>query len=121
MFAAEEVLGEVEEQERAVAVLCAAVDPGSIPSGDVPGVYASLARMEKLVAGARLRMAARLEASNEWRRAGHRTAADWRARTAGASAGGAQGELDASTRLASLPATEDAVRPGSCRRCRPAP
>jgi hypothetical protein len=112
MFAVKEIVAEVEEQEQALAGLCANLDPATIPLTDAPGVYASLARMEKLVAGARLRLAARVEASNEWRRAGHRRAADWLAHTTGTSAGAAHAELDASGRLAGLPGTEEALRRG---------
>jgi hypothetical protein len=109
MFVAAE---ELARQETAVAALCAALDPAGVPLAEAPAVYEALARMEKLVAGARLRMAARVEASHEWRRAGHRSAADWLARAVGVTNGAAHAELTASTRLATQPAVVAALRRG---------
>jgi hypothetical protein len=71
-----------------------------------------LARIEKLAAGAKLRMAKRVEESNEWRRGGHRSPAEYLARKSGTSTGSAQAELTTSARLESLPSVEDAVRDG---------
>jgi hypothetical protein len=102
----------VEECERSLATICRAIDPDTIPLPDVAAFYQCLARMEKLVAGARLRLATRVEQSNEWRRTGHRRAADWVAHMTGTTAGAAQTELDTSKRLSSLPATDDALRHG---------
>jgi hypothetical protein len=68
--------------------------------------------MEKLIAGAKLRLAARVEASNEWRHRGHRSAADYLARLSGTSAGAAHTELATSQRLVTLPGTEQAVLHG---------
>ncbi|HKA05118.1 MAG TPA: hypothetical protein VKD67_12345, partial [Acidimicrobiales bacterium] len=83
------------EQETALAAFCRGFDPDTIPAVDVPAVYPCLARLEKLIAGARLRLAARVEASAAWRQAGHRRAADWLARVSGSTVGVAQAELDA--------------------------
>lgn len=94
-------------------MFCRGFDPESIPLADVSAVHESLARMEKLVAGARLRLAARVEASHEWRQTGHRRAADWLAQVSGTTAGAAQAELDASARLARSPVVDDALRRGA--------
>jgi hypothetical protein len=112
MFGVNGLLGELQRHEAAVARSCADLDPDTIPLEQVTAVYGSLARIEKLAAGARVRLAARVEASKEWRRAGHRTAADWLARTTGVTTGVAHAELAASTRLATLPAVADALRRG---------
>src|SRR5262249_40634583 len=92
--------------------LCRDFDPVSIPLTEAVAVYESLAHMERLISGAKLRLAARVEASNDWRRTGHRSATDCLARLSGTSAGAAHAELAASQRLVSLPGTEQAVRHG---------
>ena len=112
MFAVKGWVEAVHEHETALAALCAGLDPDAIALDQAPAVYESLARMEKLVAGARLRLGARVEASPVWRVAGHRTAADWVARTVGVSVGAAHAELAASAHLRALPATDDALRRG---------
>src|SRR5262245_47144039 len=112
MFVVKGVVEEVHGHEAALARFCARFDPETVPLEQAAAVYEALARMEKLVAGARLRLAGRVEASNVWRRAGHRTAADWLARLAGVTAGVAHAELAASARLAALSATDDPLRRG---------
>jgi Domain of unknown function (DUF222) len=112
MFDVKRLLEEVTRQVEGVSALCAELDPGAVPLEHVACVYQAFARMEKLVAGARLRLAARVEESSHWRRMGHRTAADWFAHTAGVTAGAAHAELAASVCLAQLPATDDALRRG---------
>ncbi|HEY1278276.1 MAG TPA: DUF222 domain-containing protein [Acidimicrobiales bacterium] len=104
--------GDVKSQEAALVRLCRDFDPVSIPLSDAVAVYEALAHMEKLVAGAKLRLAARVDESNEWRRKGHRSAADCLARLSGTSSGAAGNELMTSQRLVSLPGTEQAVRQG---------
>src|SRR5262245_21209071 len=110
MFGVKRFLEEVADQESSLAAFCARFDPGAVPLEHSASVYEALARMEKLVAGARVRLAARVEESHHWRLAGHRTAADWLARAAGVTTGAAHAELAASTLLARLPATDDALR-----------
>ena len=81
-----DVNGAATEEQR-LAAFCDALAPASIPLGVIAQVYESLARMERLVAGAKLRLAARVEKSNHWRTTGHRTATDWLAHIAGSTAG----------------------------------
>src|SRR5690348_13365162 len=57
--------GEVKSHENALVRLCREFDPVSIPLSEAVTVYDSLAHMEKLIAGAKLRLAARVEESNE--------------------------------------------------------
>lgn len=109
-------LREVEAQRAALADLCRRFDPASVPGYEAAAVYERLADMEKLVAGAKLRMAARVEQSGEWRRAGHRHPADYLAGRSGVSAGAARDELETSKRLARLPGTDDALRRGELSR-----
>lgn len=105
-------LAEVEAQRTSLSELCRRLDPASVPGRDAAGVYEALAAMEKLVAGAKLRMAVRVEQSGEWRRAGHRHPADFLAGRSGVSGGTARDELATSKRLAGLAETDEAVRRG---------
>jgi Domain of unknown function (DUF222) len=98
--------------ERALTVLCRDFDPPSIALVDAVAVYQAAARMEKLAAGLKLRMAARAEESKAWRHAGYRNPAEWLARISGTSAGAAHAELAASERLDGLPGTSDALSRG---------
>jgi Domain of unknown function (DUF222) len=104
---------DVASCESALAGLCAELDPASVPLPDAPAIYEALARIEKLAAGAKLRIAKRVEDSNEWRRGGYRSPAEWLARRSGTSTGAAHGELATSARLAALPGTSEAVRHGA--------
>jgi len=103
---------EVRSHEAGLVRLCREFDPVSIPLADAVAVYESLAHMEKLIAGAKLRMATRVDESNEWRCRGHRSAAECLARLSGTTSGAAHAELMTSQRLASLPGTGQAVRQG---------
>ncbi len=91
---------------------CGALDPASVPLPDAPDVVASLAAMEKLVSGARLRMLARADAAGRWRRGGYRSFAEWMARQAGSSLGAAKSSLETSQRVTDQPITEQALRTG---------
>jgi hypothetical protein len=112
MFGKPVGLGEVQAQEAALGALCAALDPESIPLPDAPAVVAALAAIERLAAGARIRLARRVDESGVWRREGHASAAHWLARTTGTSIGQARGNLETSRRLVELPHTDEAVQRG---------
>jgi hypothetical protein len=112
MFGCSATVEEVESGETALVALCRRLDPDAIPLTDAARVYDAFAHMEKLAAGAKLRLAARAEASKAWRHAGYRSGADWLARRSGTSVGAAQAELKASEQLATLPGTDDALRAG---------
>jgi hypothetical protein len=103
---------DVKSCEQALAALCGEFDPDSIALSDAVAVYESAARMEKLTAGLKLRMAARAEESKAWRHAGFRSPAEWLARVSGTSTGAAHAELAASERLGELPGTADALSQG---------
>ena len=75
-------------------------------------MYASLAAMEKAIAGARTRMARRVDESNVWKRDGAADAAEWMARTAGTSIGAARDTLTTSKRISACPEVETALADG---------
>jgi hypothetical protein len=103
---------DLRSQEEALAGVCQALDPEAIPLPDAPAAYASLARIERLAAGAKLRLAGRVAESDVWRRAGRRSPAEHLAHLGGTSRGAAQQELDTAGHLASSPATSAALRAG---------
>jgi hypothetical protein len=90
----------------------AGFDPVGVPLGDVEAVWVSLDRIERLAAGAKLRLAGRVEEAGGWRRDGRRSAADHLALLSGSSVGAARGQLEASKQLAGLPVVADAVAAG---------
>jgi 5-methylcytosine-specific restriction endonuclease McrA len=69
-------------------------------------------RCERLSVAGRGVAARRVAAAINWKRAGHRNAAEWLASTTGASVGAASRELETARRLEELPATAEAFRSG---------
>jgi len=63
MFVVKCDMEEANGHEAALARFCAQFDPTTVPLEQAAALYETLARMEKLVAGARLRLAARVEQS----------------------------------------------------------
>ncbi|MBA2624294.1 MAG: DUF222 domain-containing protein, partial [Acidimicrobiia bacterium] len=102
----------VEASERSLAALCSAFDPELLSGPDVAAVHASLARMAKLVDGALLLVARRVESSGTWRSGGHRSAAEQLASVQGRSTGSALAALATSRKLAGLAETTEALRSG---------
>lgn len=100
--------GVVEVVREAVTAL----EPGSIPLPGAEAAWRQLDEVERLAAGAKLRLAARVEEAGTWRRAGRRSAADHLALLAGTSVGQARGVLEASRALPALPEVEAAVTAG---------
>ena len=68
--------------------------------------------MERLAAGAKRRLARKVEESRAWQAEGDRSAADWMARHSGTTTGRAKAEVESSKQLAKLPATDKALANG---------
>jgi hypothetical protein len=113
MFASLVTTEDVTSCETALVELCRRFDPAAIPLSEAAAVYDALAHIEKLAAGAKLRTAARAEASKAWRHAGFRSPAEWLAHRSGTSVGAAHAELKASEQLRQLPGTTDALCHGA--------
>ncbi|MDP8991861.1 MAG: HNH endonuclease [Actinomycetota bacterium] len=103
----------VGELQEALEHLVAVLDPDDVPLPEAPGAWEAFAAIERLAGAAKTLLARRVEESRVWRRKGHRSAAEYLAAKAGAAAGAARAELEASKRLVSLPATETALRAGA--------
>jgi hypothetical protein len=88
------------------------LDPNALVPADAARVFELLAEIEKLVSGARLRLAARAAGADTWRAAGERSAAHWVARRCGISLHRATEMLRTASQLPALSATDEAVRQG---------
>jgi polyhydroxyalkanoate synthesis regulator phasin len=105
-------LGSMQTIERELRVQCEALDPDSVPLPDVLAVFRSLERMAKLVEGAKLRLARKLEEANVGRLDGCRDTAEFLAKATGTSIGIARDTLETSKRLDEQRATDAAVAKG---------
>jgi hypothetical protein len=101
-----------DQLSRIVEEALAGFDPAGVPTSSAEAVWLELDRVERLVAGAKLRLSARVEEGGGWRRAGRRSAADQLAVLGGMTVGQARGLLETSKRLAELPVVESAVAAG---------
>jgi hypothetical protein len=87
-------------------------EPERVNGPDAARLLERYAEIEKLAAGGKLLAARRVESSNVWRRAGHRSAAAHVAEATGTGLGPAINTLQAGRQLGSLPATDEAMRNG---------
>ncbi len=87
-------------------------EPGESSGEDCARLVSKFARVEKALAAARTRAAARAAACNEHRKAGFADPSEWLARHAGTTAREARSQLDTMRRLDLCPATRDAVAHG---------
>ncbi len=88
------------------------LDPERLSGGDASRLLDAFAEVERLAAAGKLLAARRVESSNVWRRAGHRSAAAHVAEATGTGLGPAITALETARNLGSLPATDEAVRQG---------
>jgi hypothetical protein len=92
--------------------VCGRLDPSTVGLAEVPQVFDALTSLDRLAGGAVLRMAARYEESNAWKRNGARSPEDDLARKTGTGTGRARRKLSTSKRLRTQPKTDEAVRRG---------
>jgi Domain of unknown function (DUF222) len=88
------------------------LDPERLSGADASRLLDAFAEVERLAAAGKLLTARRVESSNVWRRAGHRSAAAHVAEATGTGLGPAITALETARNLGSLPATDEAVRRG---------
>ena len=112
MFGTPIALADVIGTESGFSALCRHLDPDSLPLPDAPAMLASLANIERLAAGARVRLARRAEESGQWRRDGYKSCPEWLARQTGTSTGAAQSSLETSKRIEGQPHTDIALQRG---------
>jgi hypothetical protein len=92
--------------------LVAEFDPAAVPLCEAPGLWATVDQVERLAASVKILLAGRVEEAGEWKRRGHRSAAEQLAADAGTSVSAARSLLETSRRVASQPKTEWALRQG---------
>lgn len=95
-----------------LAALLADLEPPSLSGAQAVAWWEELDRVERLAAAGKTLLARRVAESGQWQAAGARSAADDLARRAGTSVGAARAALEASQRLAGLPATARAAASG---------
>ena len=89
-----------------------AVDPALVRTTDAVGIIEAASAVERQAAAIKTLYAERASASHVWANKGHRSPEDWLAQTTGTSYGQAAATLNASEKLAELPALDKAVRDG---------
>jgi hypothetical protein len=92
--------------------MVAGFDPDAVQLHDVPGLWAELAAMDRLVSSTKTLLARRMEDACTWQREGYRSAAEQVAAVAGSSVSAARTMLETSKQIEALPATADALRAG---------
>jgi hypothetical protein len=103
---------EVGKVKSDLAALCTALDPDSVPLPGVTSLWTSFDVIERLAAGAKTRLARRVEESRSWSAKGARSPAEHLAQLSGTTTGRARAALENSKRLAALPGTDEAVAKG---------
>jgi hypothetical protein len=104
---------DVREIDDFFRVLVSRIDPDAVPLCEVTDLWVALDAVERRAAAAKLLLARRVEEAGRWKRDGHRSAAEQLAGIAGTSVSAARNQLEASKRVAKLPATRDALRAGA--------
>lgn len=89
--------------------LTSTVDPNAVTPAEAATLFDELAHLERVVAGTRLRLAARAAQADAWRDAHERTPAHWIARRCGISVHASDTMITTSRKLTELPKTDAAV------------
>ena len=101
----------LEPIERGLRSYCRALRPDDLTGQGAASAIERLARIEKLAAGARIRLARRVDESAAGAE-GDEAREQWLAKTTGQSRKDAAKDIEASEQLDALPATDKAVREG---------
>ncbi len=88
------------------------LEPRELTSTQVNAVLAQVVVLERMAASARVLLSKRAAESQQWKRDGFRSAAEWLAAQQGTSTGRAKADLETSERLDDLSDTKDAMRDG---------
>lgn len=92
------------------------LEPQELTSSQVNAVLAEVVVLERLASSARVLLAKRAAESQQWKREGFRSAAEWLAAQQGTTTGRAKADLETSERLDELQGTKDALRDEAARR-----
>src|SRR4051812_8827905 len=98
---------------KALALLAGRLDPAEFSPGQATRAIEALVVIERLVAGMRIRLSARIDLDGPGgNRAGERSAADWLGKATGQSPADAQRDIDCANQLQDLPETDKALANG---------
>src|SRR5579862_5916938 len=106
----------VVEVERATDALARGLEPDELLASQAMSLVKRLAKAERQLAGAKMRLAGRVAETPVWQHRGHRSAAHWLASESGTSVAEAVSTLQTATMVKELPATTDALRDGRLSR-----
>jgi Domain of unknown function (DUF222)/HNH endonuclease len=106
------VFEEVRAAEAALSRAVKALDPGCLDVKGAKKLVDLFTRCERLAVAGRGRAARRVEDAVNWKKDGHRSAADWFANATGTSVGAASRSLGTARKLEQLPETQEAFSSG---------
>ena len=101
-----------EGVEHEVTALVARFDADAVPASAVVALHDQLQRIHRQVGAAITLLARRVDEVEQWKRAGYASAAEYVAAKSGSTVAAARDVLATSSKLASLPVVEDALRAG---------
>jgi hypothetical protein len=104
--------GEVEHIESKLAAVVANLNPSAIDSATVVPLFERFDRIERLASSAKTLLARRLEDTEEWKRSGYLSPAEFVASKSGSSISAAKDTLATSEKVVGLPMVEQALRAG---------
>lgn len=90
----------------------ATLEPRELTTAQVNAVLAQVVVLERLASSARVLLSKRAAESEQWKRDGFRSAAEWLANQQGTTTGRAKADLETSGLLDGLEGTKDALRDG---------
>jgi hypothetical protein len=106
------VLRHVQDVQKVMRSHLQRLVPGDVPLAEATAMWEAFDAIERQAGAAKTLLAARVEESRAWARAGDRSVEEHLARKAGTSRGAARCGVETSKRLRGLPATEAALRRG---------
>jgi hypothetical protein len=106
------VFDEVRVAEHALSRASVALEPGRLDVTGAKKLVDLATRCERLAVSIRARAARRVEDAVNWKKDGHRSAADWLAKATGTSVGAAERSLGTARKLEQLPETQEAFNSG---------
>src|SRR3954452_9485840 len=104
----------LQDAIRQLRQLLADFEPDRFDGAGARLLVEAFGELERLGAAGKSLAARQVVATGAWKQSGsHRDAADWLAATTGSTVGAARATLETSSRVASLPSTEAALRSGT--------
>jgi hypothetical protein len=106
------VYGMIRGAVEALKATARALDPSCIDGHDAAALFDAVTEGERVCGAMKALLARRIEETNVWREAGHRSAAHWVAEATGETVGAACRTLSTARALDELPETDAAFRAG---------